>query len=141
MGKTRDEKKESSSLLKKFVDDSLAGEIIGDIALANAIKFVDLSVGFRPVVEHPALDYEFRIPEPVEVQHWRDGRYAIVTTGKRPDFEVVSEDVLKIMRARFLLLSNYYYKRLARRTLGHSDRQKVVDWYFDGAVAVLKCLA
>tara|TARA_Y100000310_G_C20264987_1_gene615390 strand:+ start:196 stop:474 length:279 start_codon:yes stop_codon:yes gene_type:complete len=74
------------------------------------------------------------------VQDWKDGRYAIVTTGKRPDFEIIHEDSLKVMRTRFLLLRDFYYKCLAGEKLIHPNRQKVIVWYFGGRVHIPQVL-
>ncbi len=136
MSKSKDITKGVLKVLGEMADKGLSKEIIGGVAVGEVLEAVDLSIAFSPVVQHPVSDYEFNIPIPTKVRHWQDGRYVIVTTGKRPDFEVIPEDCLKIMRARFLLIHGFYYKCLAKETLSRPNKQKVLDLYFEGSVYI-----
>ena len=104
--------------LRNLADSLLREEVIGGTSLLEAIEFVDLDIEFTPVLQHPLAD-EFQPWRPTEVQKWPDGRYAIVTRGDSPDFEVVPVESLKIMRARYLLHSK---ARQARQFAGLFER-------------------
>ncbi|MFO0801442.1 MAG: hypothetical protein U0804_28585 [Gemmataceae bacterium] len=103
-------------------------EVIDGTSVDDAAGLVDLSVAHTPVVENPAGDnYQFRIQRPVEVQKWSGGRWAVMYR-ERKDFRRVTEDEVKVMRARYLLLRGYYYRSF--RHLPYPGQREVTAWYF-----------
>lgn len=107
-------------------------EIIDGSDVEATAEMVDLDIAFTPVVQHvtggdPLLD----VPAPVEVQKWKDGRYAIMHREHR-DYDFVSEASLKIMRARYLILHGFYWRHL--HAMSHPMRQEVLALYFGGGV-------
>ena len=125
--------------LNQFTDDILRDEIYGGTSILDVLDMVDLDVGFgmddqgRPttlsVVEQScAVSYEHEVPEVIHVE-LNNGKYMI---RRKNDFDYISEDVCKIMRARFLLLNKYYYRHLRR--MSESMRQLVIARFFGGSV-------
>jgi len=114
------------ALFNRVIGPALRSEIIGGVSVADARKFVDLDVKFSPVVERLCGRY---IPEPVRVENWGDGRYAIVRP-RVPDFDIVSAESVRDMRARFLLLRDHYAR--VWEEIPHSASITIADWYFNG---------
>lgn len=126
--------------LIKILDDQVRAqldkEMIGGASISSVLQAVDLDIEFSPVVCHPVGRYLHYIPRPTEIKKWADGRYAIVVTGRSPDFEVIPEEAIRVMRARFLLLRDAYYKCLALEQLRDSLKKTVVSLYFNGQIFI-----
>lgn len=109
-------------VIKKHLDDMLAAEVIDGDSIADVLEFVDLDVAFSPVIEVPLADTFGPMGE-VEVRKWPDGLYAMVWPGESPDFKVISEPLLKIMRARYLLHSKARQRRQFAGTFKPTDAE------------------
>ena len=112
----------------------IPAEIIDGSDVEKTAEIVMLDIAFTPVVQHRhgGDDYDLldNPPRPVQVEK-RGERYLIVHPESH-DFDWVDEKSLKAMRARFLLLRGFYYKRL--RSVGHSTRQQILGLYFPEGV-------
>lgn len=129
--------------LRELVDSGLEKEVIGEISIKQVLGAVDLSIAFSPVVVNSVGDYEFNVPIPVKLTKRDDGKYEATykdETGKPVNFEILEPEVVKIMRARFLLLRDYYFRRLALDNMCHSMQQEVVSRYFDGHAYIPKSI-
>lgn len=104
--------------LKKLADQ-LDNETIDGASLKETVPMVDLEVAAVPrVVEHRRDDWQYNCPETVLYERWDNPpRWAIVKPSDH-DFEILPEDDLKRMRARFLLMNGWYYRHF--HTLPHS---------------------
>lgn len=119
--------------LKKFIPD----EIIDGSNVADTAEIVMLDIAYSPVVEG-VVDEErlpFSIPIPVKVTDRGDGRYEIRRTDP-PDFRILNEAEIKVMRARFLLLKGYYADKMDM--LSYSGKQTVIALYFNGSFLDIK---
>lgn len=106
-------------------------EIIGDACPADYVSDVDLDVAFSPVVYRAVHDPHVDIPKPDRVEKQADGRYMVVWPESH-DFEFVDEESLKMMRARYLLLRDFYHKNINSFTPRNTD--KIHAWYFPGGM-------
>lgn len=127
--------------LKHLLDSQLADEKYDDVSIADAMRFVDIDCWFgmdeqgrrttMPVIErNHSSTWEHSVPSVVLVEMNGD-RFMIRRIN---DFDFVSQESVKIMRARFLLISKAYYRRL--NALSHSMRQEIVATMFNGSVWV-----
>ncbi|MFA5173697.1 MAG: hypothetical protein WC438_00785 [Candidatus Pacearchaeota archaeon] len=138
MSKSRRLPKNLTEILGDLVVRGLSKEQIDGFSILSVLDYVDLDIAFSPVVCNPAGEnYLFDIPKPDEINKCSDKRYVKFITGKNPDFEFIPENEVKVMRARFLLLRDYYYKCLRLNQLVLPSRDKAINWYFNGAVFVL----
>ncbi|HEY0983537.1 hypothetical protein [Schlesneria sp.] len=130
-----------SSLLKAL-NSMLPPETIGGHDVHDAAQCVDLNVEFTPVlpdrIEDPATTFPRLIPTPRRVQ--MDGSRWCVWLPNTPEKYrwVNSDDELKVMRARYLLLRGWYFERI--ETMSHSQRAEVIGKYFPGGVFKPACL-
>lgn len=127
--------------IRKITDDMLEAEKYGGTSVLSVLDAVDIAIGFgmdnqgRPttlqVVEHDCTTLcEHSVPG-IRNIYIHDGRYMIL----RPeinDFDWVTEDSVKVMRARFLLIRNYYYPLL--NSLSPQSRGEAVANFFGGSV-------
>lgn len=121
---------EIQKTLLAAIDDLIPPEIIDGADVDYiAEQFVDLDVAFSPVIAERGSEYDHRIPDLTEVQRQPDGRYMLVWPG-RHDFESVSEERLKVMRARFLLLSKWYLRNF--HTFSHSMQLELAATHLKG---------
>ena len=105
--------------LDEMDDETIDGSLVKDVA-----PMVELEVAFIPrCVEHRHDDWQHDCPQTVLYEHWDNPpRWAIVKP-KEHDFEILSEESLKRMRARFLLMNGWYYQHF--HTLPHSMQTAV----------------
>ncbi len=122
--------------LKQVLDDQLADEKYGNTSVLSILDAVDILMGFDvdnrlPVVEHNCCTfYQHSVPQTRNVEI-SDGRYMIVRP-ELTDFDWLTEESVKIMRARFLLIRGYYYPLLG--SMVPQMRGEVVVKFFDGSV-------
>lgn len=113
-----------SALKKHIPPESIDGSDPKEVA-----SIVMLEVEHTPVIDHPVGDEVELLthpPEPVEVR--KDGERYMLTWPKTHDFRFVDAESLKVMRARYIMVRNFYWRRL--RTLGCETQQRVLSWYF-----------
>lgn len=83
--------------LNRLVDEAHRSEIIGGVSIADALECVDLDVEHTPVLQVRGQS----LPEAVPVVgRTRRGEYILQGVFGT---EIVSADVLKVMRCRYLL--------------------------------------
>ena len=88
-------------------------DVIDGVAVRQAAGDVMLDVAFSPVLPCPIADPDANPPWPVAVIALGKDRYGLVRgVGPDADYESVSADTLKVMRARYLLLCGHFYRRL-----------------------------
>ncbi len=103
---------------------------IDGVSAEQAAESVDLKVAYSPIVMESwdPVKNGLRIPEPVKVV--KDGlRYAAVWPD-RHDFDWLTDQQLRVCRARFLMMKGHFYKQI--RGYSHSDQQRILAWYFGG---------
>lgn len=111
-------------------------ETIDGVNVDEAAEMVMLDVEFTPVVvepfgEDPAFSCLNAAPFPCRVQ--KDGeRYCVWMPHSHETYRWVEEDELKVMRARYLLLKNFYFRTL--ENMSHSHRAGVIAKFFPGGV-------
>jgi hypothetical protein len=122
----------------KSVLDQMPKEKIGDATVEDVLEAVDLSISFTPVlpdrVDEKRLPFE--MPTPADAQLRQDRRYQVIRRDRR-DFEIVSAEELKVMRARYLLVRDYYSDRLQHNNLHPPLTSRAVSQYFDGVFVKL----
>ena len=122
--------------LKNMIPD----EIIGTSNVEETAELVMLNIAFSPVVEGWISDDEqllINIPRPIKLTKRTDGKYEIRRTNP-PDFEIVDEKQVKVMRARFLLIKAYYADKMDFFDYPH--RQTAIALYFPGGFLDVKKL-
>lgn len=145
-------------------------EVIGGSRLAEAVPHVDLDIAHSPVMPLPAGIQTARVqitsdgvdPEtltinpvnyqsvtmPCEAIRRHDQSYYLLKEGRdlrgRPwrDLETVSAEDLKVMRARYLLWKNYFYRLLSElgpgeMLLPNGFHQWVMRAFFPDGVYVI----
>ena len=127
--------------VKQFIDDELRSEVYGESSVYSVLDMIDIEVGFGmdeqgrrttlPVVETRCDSmYEHAVPIPSMVE--MNGERYMISRPANADFDWFSEDSVKVMRARFLLLRDYYYPRIP--SMSESMRREVVSRFFGGSV-------
>lgn len=127
--------------LRDLLGERLREEKYGDTSIADVLDMVDIEVGFGMdsrgnrttllVVEGDWSErYQRQIPDVSYVE--MNGERYMIPRPKEVDFDFLSEDSVKVARARFLLLRDYYYKRW--RSVSHPMRQEAVAKFFGGSV-------
>jgi len=109
-------------------------DVIDGVRVRDVVDDVMLDIAFSPVILSPVQDhYSCAPPRPADVIQLGNGMYGVVRgVGEQANYETVTADTLKLMRARYLLLRDHFYKRLP--DMAHSTRQKVLAYFFpDGA--------
>jgi len=110
----------------------MAIDEIDGVTPSEVVFAVDLEIAFSPVLRYPLTrDYNFDIPRPVAVERGRDGKkFFIASTEEgKPTWEPIAEDDLKLMRARYLLLFEYYNRSFENGTLPPVARNHVKKLY------------
>lgn len=98
-----------SGLLKALNEQFPDDETIDGVLVSSIVGAIDLEVAGVPLCLPNRCDfYDHVVPEPQGYEKWDSGW--VVVRPQEHDFDRVSEDVLKRMRARFLLLNSWYYK-------------------------------
>lgn len=103
-------------------------EIIAGCDVEETAKMMDLDLAYKLLVVQrycsvcsPEDEFTlFSNPPPVtsNIKKRPDGQYQIDWVSEEgPDFEIVSADEVKIMRARFLLLKGFYSQNFNKLTL------------------------
>jgi len=98
--------------LKSEIARQHGTEDIGGSNPYDTAKMVDMDVAGQNlvVVDRVGPDWQLQPPEPTRFEKWtKPDRWALVYP-KQAHFEVVSEESIKVMRARFLLLNGWYYR-------------------------------
>jgi uncharacterized protein (DUF1330 family) len=103
----------------------------------DAVPMVDLSLVYSPVLSHQWSQ------EPVEVMRTVGGKYLLRyghvqnLRGKLTDTmaaEVVDEESLRLMRARYLIRRDYYALYFDCLPLAYYERDRILHDYFQGAL-------
>jgi hypothetical protein len=112
-----------AEVLRKYLDEH-DHEAIDGRKVSSLVDAVDLEIAGVPLcVEHECEDWQFNCPQVTRYERWENPpRWALVRPESH-DFEIVSEETLKRMRARFLLMNGWYYRHF--HTLTHSMRSNV----------------
>lgn len=118
------------------MNDADGIDIIDGVRVRDVVADVMLDVAFSPVIPTPIQDnHIFDPPRPADVIQLGNGMYGIVHgVGEQADYETVTTDALKLMRARYLLLRDHFYKRLGG--MDRVTRRMVLDRFFPGGVWV-----
>lgn len=136
--KTRKRKNPLQPLVDQInrMNDADGIDIVGGVRVRDVVNDVMLEVAFSPVIPAPVQDnYSFDPPRPVNAIQLGNGMYGLVHgVGEQADYETVAADTLKLMRARYLLLRNHFYKRLP--SMDRVTRRMALDRYFSGGVWV-----
>jgi hypothetical protein len=114
---------EIRNLTDRLDDEAIDGSLLKDVA-----PMVELDLAGVPMcVEHRSDDWQHDCPQTSRYEHWTNpSRWAIVRPDDH-DFDIVAEDELKRMRARFLLMNGWYYRHYW--SFPHS-MQQAVGWNF-----------
>lgn len=119
-----------TSLLEHITQmlDAEDNETIDGVLLKDIVEAVEPDLAGEPYcVPHRFADWQVRCPDTVRYERWTTpDRWAIVMP-ELHDFEIVSEDTLKRMRGRFLLMNGWYYRNFW--TLGHQMRCEVMHHF------------
>lgn len=87
-------------------DETIDGNLVKEV-----VPMVILEVAAVPrCVQDRCDDWQFSCPETIEYQPTKKPGMWMVVDPKRHDFEMVPEESLKRMRARFLLMNGWYYR-------------------------------
>jgi hypothetical protein len=119
--------------VQKMLDEKLQSEVIGGVKLADVIDCIELDIADSPVMPFAHDTTSGYIPEVVETRKTIGGSYILMHDAFTSP---VSADSLKVMRGRFLLWRDHYYKRLQQRSLSYPQQQEVVAKFFGGSVWV-----
>ena len=98
-------------------------ETIDGANVEETAGLVDLDIAYKLLfVPHCVQQEDFelyhRIPFVVEAQKRPDGRYELrFQTEVGPDFQIITANEAKVMRARFLLLKGFYARNFDKLTL------------------------
>lgn len=112
-------------------------EIIDGSNVEETAKMVDLDIEYQPVIPNPvdsdlaSLGYGGRVPIPCRVQ-MEGSRWCVWIPHTNEKYRWVTDDELKVMRARFLLLKGVYYRQI--QNMPHSLQQEVVSKFFPGGL-------
>lgn len=130
----------SNDDLLRVLKEMVPKEIINGQDIADLGETcVMLDIAFKPVIHHcvtqedeelshyipPVVDVVKERPDGNYELHWADGDGQI-------DFEIVSPNELKVMRARYLTVLNYYRTNWPRITL--PDQRQILSQYDIGYV-------
>jgi hypothetical protein len=123
-----------TKVLGEIVHEGLANEKVNGVSILDALPHVDL-VGYSPVLENPltsdpASDRPFDLPTPIDAEIIGENQYQIFRTTPDRYFKKVSSDELKIMRARFILVRNYFTPLLVSGKLKDQDKNRFIREYF-----------
>lgn len=138
--------------LRCILHDLILQERIDGVSVFETAEHdVMLDVAFSPVVrsrldEDPVdQPWLLHLPKPTIIDRDARGRYFIIDPPrdvgdwhrKRPlmttgQWEILTEDHVKLMRARYLLLRGWLYKRL--HILPYDQKQATLAWYFPAGV-------
>lgn len=139
--KPRKEPKRKNSLQSLIdqidrMNDERGIDVIDGVRVRDATNDVMLEVAFSPVVPSPVqADYSLVPPRPVDVIPLGNALYGLVRgVGDKADYETVTADVLKLMRARYLLLRDHFHRQLGG--MDRVTRRMVLDRFFPGGVWV-----
>ena len=120
----------------------IPGEIIDGANVEDVAKMVMLTVEFTPVLPYrigndtASLNMDL-VPIPCRVQ--MDGsRWCVWIPYTNEKYRWVDEDELKVMRARYLLLKNFYARNIER--MSHPHRQEVLWKFFPDGLFKPACL-
>ncbi len=116
----------------RVIDDYLRREFVESIdgvSIESAVKMVDLTIGYTPVVMNQWHDERFMsIPRPTRVQ--TDGKVFAAVWPEIHDFQILSDRHHRECRARFLLLRGMFYRHFDRYC--YPEQRQIVEWYFNG---------
>ena len=106
-------------------------ELIDGCDPHDFVGMIDLSIGHSPILHdrHPWPPLG-DIPEPDKPK--KDGLRYYLSWPRSHQWEWLTEESHKLMRARFLIWRGWFYKTLGG--FSHPDQQKIVHWYFEGGV-------
>jgi len=124
-----------TNVLQGLLDDALGKEVIGGVSVADVLDCVDLDIAYSPVIEHPVADdwprpEELSTATPVKRE---DGRYEIRRqTDAGPTFEILGQETIRIMRARWLLCRDHFAKSF--KQYNHHEQQWILADFFPGGL-------
>jgi len=119
--------------LKSLIKEAVGEETIDGANVEETAEMVDLDIAYSPVVTGRISDdfHLHTIPQPEPVKISDNGRYYIPRTDP-PDFEFISKESMKVMRARYLLLRGFYANNID--SFSYSEQQQILAWYFPGGL-------
>jgi hypothetical protein len=127
--------------LKDHLDSLDREEKYGDTSIADVLDMVDIDIGMehddhgRPtgilVVLHNSPDYMYRVPTAVKLEPMGE-KFLLRKPG---DFETFHRDVVKVMRARWLLLRGYYGNNFKR--MSYPEQQAALANFFPNGLYLL----
>lgn len=112
-------------------------EIIDGANVVETATVVDLTVEFTPVLPAPVGCYLEEgwgprfVPTPCRVQQ-EGARWCVWIPYSSEKYRWVTDEQLKVMRARYLLLKAFYYRTIEGMT--HSQRSEVISKFFPGGL-------
>jgi hypothetical protein len=110
-------------------------ELIDGANVDEAAKCVDLEIEFQPVLPYPVSQDPFvlhsEVPTPCRVQA-EGSRWCVWIPGSSEKYRWATDDQLKVMRARYLLLRGYYHRTI--QDMPHGFQQEVVSKFFPGGL-------
>ena len=134
----KNEQVDAARVLRDWMNRNIPREDIDGMSPEDAAKFVELQMGYTPIVLERWSGEHWDIPVPCKVI--TDGKkYAAVwerwmlngRNGGR-DFQNLLDEQHMEARARYLLLRGYFYRHFDRYS--YPEQRKIIAWYFGGVM-------